>query len=98
LRVGSLELLHLLHDKRTKAYYVVGLSTQISWMQLNTSIMLEYRKNHKIIKTKWKNELKINVLPPVILPLISSGSFLTSDNAAIGIPQFAIGPQKWVLK
>jgi len=41
-----------------------------------------------------KIELRINVLPPVILPLISSGSFLTSDSAAIGIPQFATGPQK----
>lgn len=51
-----------------------------------------------IITVKYKIELKINVLPPVILPLISSGSFLISDSAAIGIPQFAIGPQKWVLK
>lgn len=33
-------------------------------------------------------------LPPVILPLINSGSFFMSDRAAIGIPQFATGPQK----
>lgn len=37
------------------------------------------------------------MLPPVILPLINSGSFWMSDSAAIGIPQLAIGPQKWVL-
>lgn len=36
-------------------------------------------------------------LPPVILPLINSGSFLISESAAIGIPQLAIGPQKWEL-
>lgn len=36
-------------------------------------------------------------LPNVILPLIMSGSLRISANAAIGMPQFATGPQKCVL-
>ena len=37
-------------------------------------------------------------LPQVILPLIYWGLFRVSAIAAIGIPQFATGPQKWVLQ
>lgn len=38
-------------------------------------------------------------IPIVIFPLIKLGSlFLMSAIAANGIPQFATGPQKWVLK
>jgi hypothetical protein len=37
-------------------------------------------------------------LPKVIFPLMNFGSFLMSAMAAIGMPQFATGPQKWVLK
>lgn len=37
-------------------------------------------------------------LPRVIFPLINEASFCVSAMAATGIPQFATGPQKWVLK
>lgn len=57
----------------------------------------------EIIVTSWEmiesttgNIVKIN-LPRVILPLIISGFFRISANAAIGMPQFATGPQKCVL-
>lgn len=34
----------------------------------------------------------------VIVPEMIFGSFLMSSKHAIGIPQFATGPQKWVLR
>lgn len=37
-------------------------------------------------------------LPVVIVPEMIFGSFLMSSKHAIGIPQFATGPQKWVLQ
>lgn len=40
----------------------------------------------------------LNNIPSVILPLMKTGSFRVSAIAASGIPQFATGPQKWVLK
>lgn len=40
----------------------------------------------------------MKIIPNVILPLMKTGSFLVSAIAASGIPQFATGPQKCVLK
>lgn len=44
------------------------------------------------------NKFNKKFLPTVIFPLIISGDFLVSAMAASGMPQFATGPQKWVLK
>lgn len=53
-------------------------------------------KNFKIVS--WQKEFKFLFLPNVIFPLIIETSFPESAIAAIGIPQFATGPQKCVLR
>ncbi len=52
----------------------------------------------KLSLGSWWLEFWYQYLPRVIFPLISETSLPESAIAAIGIPQFATGPQKCVLK
>lgn len=44
------------------------------------------------------NTMEYSINAVVIVPLIILGSLLISAKQAMGIPQLATGPQKWVLK
>lgn len=78
---------------RKGAGYEVAPSTRISWTPVNTGRELKYVNSfywHKINQYVYS--------PVVIFPLMIFGSFLVmSAIAAKGIPQLAMGPQKWVL-
>lgn len=91
------ELMRSSSDKRTKACSLVVPSMQISWRRMSRVRGLQAVRRVIQIADLTLQQV-ISCLPVVIVPEIILGSFLMSSKHAIGIPQFATGPQKWVLQ